>query len=213
MSTDAGARVARRVGERLLHDAVDVQLLVGREQPFDRHGGEAPAPAGGARRTGATWVRSVSSRPRPRSSAGWYSRTMRASDSVIWRIVRAGRDERRLDRLGHGVRAELERVEQDADGRERLADVVVELAGDALALALDRLQQLRGQALARRLGRLPLGHVARDAEEIDLAVDLEARRCSPRRGRSRRPCAASATRCAASGRARAPRRWRRSAPA
>ena len=54
---------------------------------------------------------------------------------------RVGRGERRPQVVGHRAGRLLERVEQDADGRDRLADVVVQLARDALALGLERVQE------------------------------------------------------------------------
>ena len=101
---------------------------------------------------------------------------MRASDSVICRIVSRVAVNVGFTVAGTVPGPELQRVEQNPDRRQRLTDVVVELARDALALALDRREQLRRQALPRRLGRLPLGDVARDPEQVDLAVGLEAGR-------------------------------------
>ena len=113
---------------------------------------------------------------------------MRATDSVIcrmlaWVAASAGRISSATEpgRL-------LERVQQDADGRDRLADVVVQLARDALALGFERLQHALREALARGLELLPLADVAHDAEHVDRAVDVDARDADLDRDDACRPC-------------------------
>jgi len=79
--------------------------------------------------------------------------TMRASDSPIRAIVaRVLASDGRTD--SGRWRTHLDRIEEDADRRQRLPDVVVQLARDALAFAFDRLQELEREILSQRLDAL-----------------------------------------------------------
>ena len=88
-----------------------------------------------------------------------------------------GRGERRPHLVGDRARRLLERVQQHADGRDRLADVVVQLARDALALGFERLQHALREALAGGLELLALADVAHDAEHVGRR---RRRRCARR---------------------------------
>ena len=78
---------------------------------------------------------------------------------------------RRLDGAGRL----LQRVEERVDGRDRAADVLVQLAGEAAALGVEHLQHALAELALRRLHLRALGDVARDAEDVDLAGDVETR--------------------------------------
>ena len=166
--------VAGRVGERLLHHAVHVQLLLGRQSILDGNGGD-PQPE-------TVTLREVA-RVRPhrvREPEAEQLHRMVLADDARERLGdvrdrRARRREGGSGRFGNGPGAELEGIEQHADRRDRLADVVVQLPRDAPALALDRLEQLRRETFASRLGERALAHVARDAEQVDLAAVHEPR--------------------------------------
>src|SRR5262249_4279798 len=85
------------------------------------------------------------------------------------------RIERRARRVRERGGHALQRAQQPADGRERLTDVVVQLARDPLPLRLERLQEALREVLARELA-LPAGaDVAHHAEDVLLAADLEQR--------------------------------------
>src|SRR5438477_98085 len=51
----------------------------------------------------------------------------------------------------------------------------VELARDALALGLERLEDAAREIALRRLDPLPLADVADDAEEVEVVADVDAR--------------------------------------
>jgi len=72
------------------------------------------------------------------------------------------RGERRPHLLGDGAGGLLEGVQEHANGGDRLSDVVVELAGDPLALGFQRLQHALREGLAGRLELLPFADVAED---------------------------------------------------
>ncbi len=175
--TDAARlRVARGVRERLLHDAIHVQLLLGREEPFDRYRRQLE------RELVAFGKLTQMSAQRIRETEAEQLGGMVLADDARQRLGdardrRACGGERGLDGFRHRARAQVERVDQDADGGERLADVVVELARDPAALALERLQELGGEVRAHRLVRLALRDVARHAEEVRLALELERAPC------------------------------------
>ena len=85
--------------------------------------------------------------------------------------------ERRLERRSHGFgdgsRRLREGVEQDADRRDRLADVVVQLTRHPLALGLEVLEHVAREAPLDRLDLLPFGDVADDAEEVGGAAVVD----------------------------------------
>ena len=89
--------------------------------------------------------------------------------------------ERRPHGLGDRARRLGQRVREHADRRDRLADVVVELAGHALALGFEVLQHAAREASLDGLDLLPLGDVANDAEEVGGAAEVDAREAHLRR--------------------------------
>ena len=128
-----GARVARDVGQALLHDPVDDDLLVlgrGRRARRSRAGRVRRRPAAAKR---STWVRSAASRPWSSSAAGRSSRARRSSSSIAC-VATACVSRSSACSSGGACCDVASQAQQDAG--QRLVGLVVQVAGDARALGL-----------------------------------------------------------------------------
>ena len=166
----AGAGVLGDVGQRFLGDPVEDQLDLGRQPaarpalPGSRPGYRADRRSAGPGRPGP--------RRSPRSSrAGGRSsiairRTPSIASTVISSSVGGG--------VAHlGVRRGFERGQAEELGEEDLGGVVVQLAGDPLALLLLGADHLGGQGaeLVAVAGDLVQGGVERGGELGELGID------------------------------------------
>ncbi len=169
-----GTRMARHVGERFLRDAVEVQLVVGRQQAPDRDRRQAQRQAVAMRELLRVRAHRVLE-PEAEELGGVvvaHDAGDRLGDLADARVRGC---ERGTNLLGHRAGRALEAVQQDADGGDRLSDVIVQLARDALALGFERLQDPLREGLLRRLHLLALGDVAHHPEQIELVADVDAR--------------------------------------
>ena len=130
-------RVARDVGQRLLHDAIDHDLLLGREPAALGVGVEHRARSACGAQKSSTRRCSAGNRPRS-SSTGGRSRLLR---SRTWASARADQ----LTRLASALEVEL-----DLHRGQHLARLVVQLARDAPALVLLRAEQQSRELLELR---------------------------------------------------------------
>ena len=176
-STLRRAGVLDDVGEALLGDAVDHELLLV---------GEQRDVAGRARRSCvrmpvrspkvATWVASAGTSPWSSSAVGRSSRARCSSSSIAWVascLVSAAR------RRGASGASEIVACEPQQDAGQRLVDLVVEVLRDPRALLL-----LRAQHGAAGLAALVL-------EAVHHAVEVGGAGAGPRwrrRARRRRAC-------------------------
>ena len=193
----AGLRVARDVRQRLLHDAVGDELLELAEH--------RPRPVGGEVRGDAP---ALAPHPHLRAQRGdepvvverRRAQLAREAEQLVHRLRREALGLGEL--LGElGRRALGGRREAQRHGRQRLVDLVVQVARDARALGLLRAQDRRGAPPTRSVSRresMTVEGLAQARDVGGLVVGgLRARRRAPR-GR-RAPSCASATRAARSG--------------
>ena len=168
------ARVAGDVGERLLDDPVEVQLVLGGEGAAERDRREPERQAVAEREC-------LRMRPQRRFEAltqelGRVGVIHQARDRLgDLPDGRMGRRERRAEVVDDGTRRSLERFEERVDGPDRMPDVLVELAGEAAALGVQHLEHALAELALGRFHVGPLGDVARDSEHVGLAGDLDAR--------------------------------------